>query len=102
MPHFKLIAFNNYGTHVIQTFIEIIQSMDEANILINCIYKDLVELSINSNSTHIVQKIMLAVHEYNRQLLNFQIINNLYTLCRETNGVCVVITLLIKLDQKIY
>jgi hypothetical protein len=88
--HFLEISNNTFGTHAIQSLIEIINLQDEEDLLKRSLEGNILKISYNSNGTHIIQKIILCMEEKNRTYLNEFIINNLSKMCMNSNGICVV------------
>ena len=89
-PHFILVAKNISGTHCIQTFIDGISMKEEEDIIKKSIKGNLLDLSFNSNSTHIIQRLISNITTNKRKyLINF-IISNFILLSKNLNGATVI------------
>ena len=93
--NFVEIANNTYGTHTLQTLIEIIKLPQEKNIIISYILGNEKVLSLDARGTHILQKIISNTKDEERLELNKNIINILDKLILDPSGVCV-LTALVK------
>lgn len=79
------------GTHALQSLIEIMNLKEEEELIKSILNKDnILKLSINSNGTHIIQKIISCFDEENRNKINTSVIENFSKLCMNANGICVV------------
>ena len=56
-------------------------SKEEENIIKECLENNLETLTVGANSSHVVQKVIKAVKEPNRDYINTYIISNLIDLC---------------------
>jgi len=80
------------GTHALQSLIEIMNLKEEEELIKSILNEDnILKLSINSNGTHIIQKIISCFDEQNRAKVNKCVIENFSKLCMNANGICVVI-----------
>ncbi len=89
-PNFLQIANDICGNHSLQCLILFQNSKEEENIIKECIEKHLFSLSTAPNSSHVIQKIIKAIKEKDREYINDFIISNLMELCLDPNGICVV------------
>ena len=89
-PNFILIANDICGNHSLQSLIMLQNSKEEENIIKECIENDLQTLAVGANSSHVVQKVIKAVKESNRDYINTFIISNLIDLCFDSHGICIV------------
>jgi len=80
------------GTHALQSLIEIINLNKNENIIKEILDKEknILKLALNSNGTHILQKIITVFHEDNRIVINKCILEKFSILCMDPNGICVV------------
>ena len=89
-PNFLSIANDICGNHSLQCLILLQNSKEEENIIKECIEKHLFSLSTASNSSHVIQKVIKAIKESDREYINNFIISNLMELCLDPNGICIV------------
>ena len=89
-PNFIPIANDICGNHSLQSLIMLQNSKEEENIIKECIEKDLQTLAVGTNSSHVVQKVIKAIKEPNRDYINTFIISNLIDLCFDSHGICIV------------
>ena len=89
-PNFIKIANDICGNHSLQCLILLQNSKEEENIIKECIEKNLLSLSTAPNSSHVIQKVIKAIKEKDREYINDFIISNLMELCLDPNGICVV------------
>jgi hypothetical protein len=59
-------------------------------IILSSISDKEIEMALNTNATHVLQKIILIIPEQNRQNLNEKLFSNLINLCFDSNGICLV------------
>ena len=87
-----ILAINDYGSHPLQTLIEKASSKDEIIMIINGITakNKLIEISKNQNGTYVIQKIISYFNENFRTKINKIILNNLFELCVDMYGVCII------------
>jgi F0F1-type ATP synthase delta subunit len=62
----------------------------EEEIIKKAVESCIVELSLDSNGTHVMQKIISVVKEDNREEINNAILQNFVKLVFDANGICVV------------
>lgn len=80
------------GTHALQSLIEIINLNKNEDLIKGILNKEnILKLSLNSNGTHILQKLISFFDEENRFLINKCILEHFSELCMNPNGICVVI-----------
>ena len=89
-PNFLFIANDICGNHSLQSLIMLQNSKEEENIIKECLENNLETLTVGANSSHVVQKVIKAVKEPNRDYINTYIISNLIDLCLDSHGICVV------------
>ena len=89
-PNFLYISNDLCGNHSLQCLISLQNSKEEEKIIKECVENNLLELSLGSNSSHVIQKIIKNINENKRDYINNFIISNLMELCLDANGICVV------------
>jgi len=89
-PNFKQIANDICGNHSLQCLILLQNSKEERRIIKECIINDLPFLCFNQKSSHVIQKVIKAIKEKDREYLNNFIINHLINLCIDANGICII------------
>lgn len=89
-PNFKQIANDICGNHSLQCLILLQNSKEERRIIKECIINDLPFLCFNQKSSHVIQKVIKAIKEKDREYLNNFIINHLIDLCIDANGICII------------
>ena len=89
-PNFLKIANDICGNHSLQCLILLQNSIEEENIIKECIENHLFSLSTGPNSSHVIQKVIKAIKECDREYINDFIISNLMELCLDPNGICIV------------
>ena len=100
---FSKLAISNYGTRVVQKLLEIVSTYSETNnanfkdIYIKCfksinfhIIKDLVGLSSNNNSSHIIIKYVNEIRYPRNVELFEEVYNNFIPLSKDKYGCCVI------------
>jgi uncharacterized membrane-anchored protein YjiN (DUF445 family) len=90
---FVEIANNSYGTHPLQTLMEIINMPEEKKLVLSYILGNESELSLDSKGTHVLQKFISNTVDEEREQLNKNIINMIDKLIIDPFGVCVLIKL---------
>ena len=88
--NFIKISKNISGTYCIQKLIEKINNEKEEELLKNYIQENLLELSFDTNSNHVIQKIIYSIKENERQYINDFIYENIVILCKDVNGICII------------
>ena len=91
--HFVEIANNSYGTHPLQSLIDIINMPEEKKIVLNYILKNESVLALDSKGTHVLQKFISCTKDEERYELNQNLINLIDKLIINPFGVCVLIQL---------
>ena len=71
------ISKNQYGTYSLQALLDQIKSSSHEKIVIDSIVGSEIEMAIDSNATHVLQKIIMIVNENNRTSINEAIYNNI-------------------------
>ena len=89
-PNFKQIANDICGNHSLQCIILLQNSKEERRIIKECIINDLPLLCFNQKSSHVIQKVIKAIKEKDREYLNNFILNHLIELCIDANGICII------------
>ena len=87
---FVTISKNQYGTYSIQALLDQIKTSSHEKIVIDSIVGSEIEMAIDSNATHVLQKIIMIVNEKNRPSINEIIYKNIEKLCCDQNGICLV------------
>ena len=90
---FVEIANNSYGTHPLQTLMEIINMPEEKQLVLSFILGNESVLSLDSKGTHVLQKYISNTVDEEREQLNKNIINMIDKLIIDPFGVCVLIKL---------
>lgn len=101
-PSFFSIANNICGNHSLQCLIMLQNSKEEMNIIKDCVEKELQALSFGENSSHVIQKVVKAIKESDRDYINAFIISNLIELCLDSNGICIVKEFICGLENEFY
>ena len=101
-PHFSQIANHICGNHSLQCLIMLQNSKEEMNIIKECVEHNLQSLSFRPNSCHVIQKVIKAIKESNRDYINAFIISNLIYLCTDSNGICIVKEFISNLENEFY
>ena len=78
------------GTFCLQALLEEISSFEEEQIILNNIKNHEMEMALNKNATHVLQKIVLLFPDIHRVYLNEIILNNFITLSLDSNGICLI------------
>ena len=90
---FVEIANNSFGTHPLQSLIEIINMPEEKKLVLKYILNNESELSLDSKGTHVLQKFISCTKDEERKELNQNLINLIDILIINPFGVCVLIQL---------
>ena len=90
---FVEIANNSYGTHPLQSLIEIINMPEEKKIVLKYILNNESILALDSKGTHVLQKFISCTKDEERYELNQNLINLIDKLIINPFGVCVLIQL---------
>ena len=90
---FVEIANNSYGTHPLQSLIEIINMPEEKKIVLSYILNNETLLALDSKGTHVLQKFISSTKDEERRELNQNLINLIKQLIVNPFGVCVLIQL---------
>ena len=101
-PHFSQIANHICGNHSLQCLIMLQNSKEEMTIIKECVEHNLQSLSFGPNSCHVIQKVIKAIKESNRDYINAFIISNLIDLCTDSNGICIVKEFISNLENEFY
>ena len=78
------------GTFCLQALLDEISSFEEEQIILNSIKNHEMEMALNKNATHVLQKIVLLFPDIHRLYLNEIILNNFITLSLDSNGICLI------------
>ena len=92
--HFVEIANNSFGTHPLQSLIEIINMPEEKKLVLKYILNNESELALDSKGTHVLQKFISCTKDEERNELNQNLINLIDKLIINPFGVCVLIQLI--------
>ena len=90
---FVEIANNSFGTHPLQSLIEIINMPEEKKIVLSYILNNETLLALDSKGTHVLQKFISSTKDEERYELNQNLINLISQLIVNPFGVCVLIQL---------
>ena len=88
--NFLQISNDICGNHSLQCLIQLLNSKEEEELIKECISNNLYNLSLGSNSSHVIQKIISVIKENNREYINNFMISNLMDLSLDANGICIV------------
>ena len=99
--HFVEIANNSFGTHPLQSLMEIINMPEEKRLILKYILGNETILSFDSRGTHILQKYIINTKDEDRGELNNNIVNLIDKLIIDISGVCVLIKLIKHTKDKI-
>ena len=72
---FVEIANNSYGTHPLQSLIEIINMPQEKQLVLSCVLGNESLLALDSKGTHVLQKFISCTKDEERKQLNTNLIN---------------------------
>ena len=91
-PHISKICLNEYGTHPIQTLIQLSKSEEEHKLILSSFndVQTILRTSINSNGSYVIQKIINFIPEERRKYFNELILKNINKLSMDMYGICVV------------
>ena len=101
-PNFRQIANDICGNHSLQCLILLQNSKEERKIIKECIINDLPFLCFNQKSSHVIQKVIKAIKEKDREYLNNFIINQLINLCIDANGICIIKEFMCNIKNQYY
>ena len=101
-PNFKQIANDICGNHSLQCLILLQNSKEERKIIKECIINDLPFLCFNQKSSHVIQKVIKAIKEKDREYLNNFVINHLINLCIDANGICIIKEFMCNIKNQYY
>ena len=88
--NFLKISNDICGNHSLQCLIQFQNSKEEKELIKECISNNLYNLSLGSNSSHVIQKIISVIKEDDREYINNFMISNLMDLSLDANGICIV------------
>ena len=91
---FVEISNNSFGTHPLQSLIEIINMPDEKKIVLKYILNNEILLALDSKGTHVLQKFISCTKDEERNELNQNLLNLIDRLIINPFGVCVLIQLI--------
>ena len=98
---FVEVANNSFGTHPLQSLMEIINMPEEKNLILKYILGNEIILSFDTKGTHILQKYISNTKDEDRNELNKNIVNLIDKLIIDVSGVCVLIKLIKHTKDKI-
>lgn len=90
---FVELANNIFGTHPVQNMIELINLPEEKKTILNYILNNEIQLALDAQGTHVLQKFISSTKDEEREKLNYNIINIIDKLILNVFGVCVIIQL---------
>ena len=85
---FVEIAKHTYGTHCLQSLIEIANLPQERQLILTGILGNEKELALDTKGTHILQKFIISTKDEERLELNKNLINLIEELITDASGVC--------------
>jgi hypothetical protein len=87
---FVKIGCSQSGTHSLQSLIEIINLPEEEELIKSSIYDSLMKLSLDTNGTHVIQKVLSTIPESTRESINEAILSPSFfaRLVIDSNGIC--------------
>ena len=91
---FVEISNNSYGTHPLQSLMEIIVMPEEKKLILKYILGNESILAFDSKGTHILQKYISNTNDEDRYELNINLLNLIDKLIVDISGVCVLIKLI--------
>lgn len=89
-PNFVEISKSNSGTHVLQTLLDKVNTLDSRDIVLKSIENKELEMAFNNNATYVLQKIIGIIPDNERLNMNEIIINNLVVLALDSECVFIV------------
>ena len=99
------LSLNEYSNHCIQTLIEKASSKEEIILIINSLSHNkekVLNICKNEYGSFVIQKILTYFNENYRYKINEIILKNLYELCIDMYGVCVVKKFINNTNNQIY
>ncbi len=87
--YFLMIATDKIGTYPLQYIIEMLNTTKEKQILIECIRNSVYELSMDTQGTHVIEKIILTIEESKLDFIFYIIVDRFMELANNINGLCV-------------
>jgi hypothetical protein len=84
-----MIATDKIGTYPLQYIIEMLNTTKEKQILIECIRNSVYELSMDTQGTHVIEKIILTIEESKLDFIFYIIVDRFMELANNINGLCV-------------
>jgi hypothetical protein len=97
--HFVMIANNKIGTYPLQAILEQLKSHKERHLVIQSIKSRALEMFYDSQGVHVIEKIIICFDEESINFIYELALANFMKLANNTNGLCIVILILIS-DQK--
>ena len=91
-PHISKVCLNEYGTHPIQTLIQLSKGEGEHKLILSSFNdaQTVLRTSINSNGSYVIQKIINFIPEERRKYFNELVLQNIKELSMDMYGICVV------------
>jgi len=89
-PNFVEISKCNSGTHVLQTLLDKVNTLDSRDLVLKSIENKELEMAFNNNATYVLQKIIGIIPDTERLNMNEIIINNLVVLALDSECVFIV------------
>ena len=75
---YVIIALNYSGTHVLQTLLDMIKTIEEEIILVESIKGNELKMAFDINATHVLQKMICVINEIRRNSINNIILKNIF------------------------
>ena len=86
-------CIDEYGTHPIQTLIELAKSEEEYKLLLNYFndFDKILKATLNQNGTYVIQKLIVHIPEKKRMEFNLMFVKFICILAMDMYGVCTAI-----------
>lgn len=98
--HILEISCSKSGTHSMQSLIEMINMDEEQSILEMSITNSIYKLACDPQGTHVLQKIIFCLKEENLDYIFYPIIDNMFEISKDTQGLCVVKKIIARFESK--
>lgn len=69
---------------------EITNLPEEEKIVLEAVQGSCLEMSLDGNATHVIQKVIVCIEENKRECINKVVLDNFKVLALDVNGVCVI------------
>lgn len=88
-PSVAAIARDKRGTHALQALIGQLATLQEQEVLMQAVRNHVIDLSMDSNGTHVVQRLLLTFKPQLTDWIYGPIVNNLVEVAHHPYGLCV-------------